>query len=111
MDRAEAFADKKVKKIEKSKDRARTVQGRAKAWEELNKNMIAKKAREEAHALAKENGEVDEKEDWVDMNEDEVEMGNGIETTEVPVSDAMAIETTAAAVPLPVPVEDEEEIL
>jgi len=51
MDRAEAVMDKKEIKIVKSKDRARTVQERAKAWEDLNKKMIAKKAREDAAAL------------------------------------------------------------
>ncbi|PMD59268.1 uncharacterized protein K444DRAFT_481814, partial [Hyaloscypha bicolor E] len=43
MDRAEAVMDKKEKKVEKSKGKARTVQERAKAWDELNKRMLAKK--------------------------------------------------------------------
>merc|ERR1711939_1086555 len=62
LDRAEAVIDKKEIKIEKSKDRARTVQERAKNWEELNKKMLAEKAREEALALEKEK----ENEEWQD---------------------------------------------
>jgi len=58
MDRAEAVMDKKEKKVEKSRGRARTVQERSKAWDELNRKMVAKKAREVALALEKEN--------WVD---------------------------------------------
>lgn len=52
--------DKKELKVEKSKDRARTVQERSKAWEDLNKKILAKKEAEEAERLEKEN------EDWVD---------------------------------------------
>lgn len=37
MDRAEAFMDRKEKKVEKSKGRARNVQDRSKAWELQNK--------------------------------------------------------------------------
>jgi len=75
MDRAEAVMDKKEIRIVKSKDRARTVQERAKAWEDLNRKMIAKKARDEAAALdlalGKENLQGD---DWEeDMEEVDVE--------------------------------------
>jgi hypothetical protein len=63
MDRAEAVMDKKEKKVEKSRGRARTVQERSKAWDELNRKMVAKKAREAALALEKEN--------WVDDEDDE----------------------------------------
>jgi len=64
LDRAEAVMDKTEKKIEKSRGKARTVQERSKAWDELNRKMVAKKAREAALALEKEN--------WVDeANEEE----------------------------------------
>jgi hypothetical protein len=63
MDRAEAVMDKNEKKVEKSRGRARTVQERSKAWDELNRKMVAKKAREAALALEKEN--------WVDDEDDE----------------------------------------
>ncbi|KAE9370338.1 hypothetical protein N431DRAFT_411565 [Stipitochalara longipes BDJ] len=98
MDRAEAVMDKKEKKVEKSKGKARTVQERAKAWDELNKKILAKKAREEALALEKL-----EKENWVD--EDGVE---GETMEDVEVGDAPAV---PESIPLPDPAEDEEEIL
>ncbi|KAG9246483.1 Alb1-domain-containing protein [Calycina marina] len=56
MDRAEAVMDKKEIRIVKSKDRSRTVQERSKAWEDLNKKMLAKKAQEDALALGLELG-------------------------------------------------------
>jgi hypothetical protein len=58
--------DKKEKKVERSRGRARTVQERSKAWDELNRKMVAKKAREVALALEKEN-----RLDSDDMDEDE----------------------------------------
>lgn len=63
LDRAEAVMDKKEKKIEVSKGRARTGQERSKAWEELNRKMLAEKAQEEALALDKEN--------WIDEDGEE----------------------------------------
>lgn len=96
LDRAEAVMDKKEKKIEVSKGRARTVQERAKAWDDLNKKIAAKKAREEAM----------EKENWAEEQE-------GMEDVEdeAIVDEAMAVEVIAQSTPLPEPVEDEEEIL
>lgn len=96
MDRAEAIMDKKETKVKKSKGRARTVQERAKAWEELNKKMVAKKLREETL----------EKENWVD---EEDTMGDDQE--DIKDASAPVTETVATAVPLPGPTEDEEEIL
>lgn len=101
LDRAEAVMDKKETKIEKSRGRARTVQERAKNWEELNKKMLAKKARDEALALEKEN--------WVDEEDDEME--EDAKLKDAPVEDAMTTEVIAQSIPLPEPVEDEEEIL
>jgi hypothetical protein len=63
LDRAEAVMDKNEKKIERSRGRARTVQERSKAWDELNRKMVAKKAREATLALEKEN--------WVDEGNEE----------------------------------------
>jgi hypothetical protein len=108
LDRAEAVMDKKEKKVEKSKGRARTVQERAKAWEELNEKMLAKKARDEALALGKEN--------WVDEDGDEMEAVDeevkiDAEPNEDPTAEPMAVEEIAQSIPLPGPVDDEEEIL
>ncbi|KAF8866922.1 hypothetical protein BDZ45DRAFT_667591 [Acephala macrosclerotiorum] len=91
MDRAEAVMDKTEKKVQKSKGKARTVQERAKNWEELNKKMLAQKAREEALALEKEN--------WVD--EEEME--------DAPATETITTETIAQSIPLPEPEEEEEE--
>jgi hypothetical protein len=69
--------DKKEKKIERSRGKAKMVQERSRAWDELNRKMLAKKAREEALALEKENrlkqkeGE-DEKDEGVESKMDEV---------------------------------------
>lgn len=51
LDRAEAVMDKTETKIEISKNRARNVQERSKAWEELNRRALAEKARHEAVLL------------------------------------------------------------
>jgi hypothetical protein len=101
MDRAEAVMDKKEKKVEKSKGKARTVQERAKAWDELNKRILAKKAREEAFAFEKEN--------WVDEGE-----GDGmqdIEVEDVPAAETTVPDAVPESIPLPEPAEDEDEIL
>jgi hypothetical protein len=105
MDRAEAVMDKKEKKVEKSKGRARTVQERAKAWEELNKKILAKQAAAEAL----------EKENWVDDGDEEMEAEKEEEVEEenAPIEEAMVTEDMATdpqSVPLPEPVEDEEEL-
>ncbi|KAL3423354.1 hypothetical protein PVAG01_05101 [Phlyctema vagabunda] len=97
LDRAEAVMDKKETKIEKSKGRARTVQERAKAWEDLNKKVVAKKLREEAL----------EKENWVDEDEDAEDLAE-MEVEAAPDSGAPA--APAVSVPLPETM-DEEEIL
>jgi hypothetical protein len=55
--------DKKEKKIEKSRRKARTGQDRSKAWDDLNRKMVAKKAQEAALALEMEN--------WIDEDENE----------------------------------------
>lgn len=99
MDRAEAVMDKKEKKVEKSKGRARTVQERAKAWEDLNKRILAKKAAEEAL----------EKENWVE--DDEMEEDAEVEVEDTPVAEAMVTEADPPSIPLPEPAEDEEEEL
>lgn len=95
LDRAEAVMDKKEKKVEKSRGRARTVQERAKAWDLLNKTILTGEERE-SEALEKEN--------WVDEADAE---------DDVTVGDAPSLEDSAAAqsLPLPEPAEDEDEIL
>lgn len=95
MDRAEAVLDKKEIKIEKSKDRARTVQERSKNWEELNKRMLAKKAQEQAHTLEKEKEAEDE--------EMEVEQ-------DTPASPP-AVSLAEIATTIPLPADEDEEIL
>ena len=98
MDRAEAVMDKKEIKIVKSKDRARTVQERAKAWDELNKKMIAKKEREAAAldlALGKENL-LDE--DWEEDVMEEVDVEAVIPAVEkLGVLDSTPVQEQAAA--------------
>jgi len=84
--------DKKEKKVEKSKGRARTVQERSKAWDDLNKKMLAKREREEAERLEKENWE--DEEDMVD----EVEEG---------VAEKDMVDAIPESVPLPEAEEDE----
>lgn len=90
LDRAEAVMDKKETKVEKSRGRARNVQERAKAWEELNKLALAQKVQSEAPA-----------EEWVDDEADALD--------DVEIDDAPALE--AQSVPLPEPAEDEDEVL
>jgi len=86
--------DKKELKVEKSKDRARTVQERSKAWEDLNKKILAKKEAEEAERLKKENG------GW----EDEDEMVDEEVVAEKEMSDDIPES-------VPLPEEDQDEIL
>lgn len=107
MDRAEAVMDKKKKKVEKSKGKARTVQERAKAWDELNKKMLAKKAKEEALALEK------EKENWVDEDDGEPEADGmqDIEVEDASMAQPAVSEAIPESIPLPEPAEDEDEIL
>jgi hypothetical protein len=103
MDMAEAVMDRKEKNIEKSKDRARLVQERSKAWEEQNKKILAKKAREEALALAL------EKDNWVDVD-DEVTMDDvGADIKETAPTGAVAV--VAAEIPLPETMDAEDEVL
>jgi hypothetical protein len=106
MDRAEAVMDKKEKKVEKSKGKARTVQERAKAWDELNKKTLAKKAREEALALEKL-----EKENWVDEDEAGGEKFGDIELDDAPAAESVVTGAVPDSIPLPEPTEEEEEIL
>jgi hypothetical protein len=98
LDRAEAVMDKKEKKVEKSKGRAKTVQERSKTWDELNKRMLAKKEREEAL----------EKENWVD---DVADMQEDVEVGDAPTLEAPPAAAPAQSIPLPDPLEDEDEIL
>jgi len=98
--------DKKEKKVEKSKGKARTVQERAKAWDDLNKKMLARKAREDALALEKL-----EKENWVDEAGVEEEIMEDVEVEDAPAVGIMASEAVPESMPLPDPTEDEEEIL
>jgi len=97
LDRAEAVMDKKEKKVQRSKGKARTVQERAKAWDDLNKVMGLKKlAREQAMEVALEQAE---------------EVSTKKAQEDVEINDAPNVEELAENVPLSDPVEDEEEIL
>lgn len=105
LDRAEAVMDKKETKIVKSKDRARTVQERAKAWEEQNKKILERKAKEEAERLEKENWEDEEEQ----MDEDdEIVVGEDSEVLVEGDTEILDAEPTPQSVPLPV--DDEEEL-
>jgi hypothetical protein len=106
LDRAEAVMDKIEKKIEKSRGKARTVQERSKAWDELNRKMVAKKAREAALALEKEN--------WVDKaNEEDQEMKldaavvGGVKDLDITYAPPVGCATTPASAETA----EEEEIL
>ena len=112
LDRAEAVMDKKEKRVEKSKDRARTVQDRAKAWEDLNKKMLAQKAKEEALTLEKQGWESEEA-DSAMQQEDQVDDASATDSfSGRPLTDeAIAGEAVAQSVRLPEPTADEDEIL
>lgn len=86
MDRAEAVMDKNEKKIEKSRGKARTVQERSKAWDELNRKMVAKKAREAALALEKENwvDEVNEEDEEIQLDAAVVDGVKDLDVTDAP---------------------------
>ena len=102
IDRAAVVMDKKSTNIEKSKDRARLVQERAKAWDEHNKKLMAKKARDAALALEKEN-RVDEDGD-VDADGDAME-----DVEEAPsAAGPMAVEDVDQSIPLQEPAEEDE---
>lgn len=113
MDRAEAVMDQKETKVEKSKDRARTVQERAKAWDDLNKKIMAKKAKEEGQSVAKDQEDlVDEDEAEAEVEVDmEVEMENATEVEQAHGVEAMVTEDAPNSVPLPKVADDEDEIL
>jgi TATA-binding protein-associated factor Taf7 len=74
------------------------VQERAKAWDDLNKKTLAKKARQEAL----------EKENWVDEQEDQDGMDDdfGLGDAEGAVTEAFA-----ELIPLPESTAEEEEVL
>ena len=91
--------DKKEIKIVKSKDRARTVQERAKAWEDLNKKMVAKKAREEAAALDLALGQENlvDGGDWEEEAMEEVDMDTVVPAVgELDVSDLTPLQVQTA---------------
>lgn len=103
MDMAEAVMDRKEKNIEKSKDRARLVQDRARAWEEQNKKLLARKAREEAARLVLQGDWVDE--DEKDEGDDEEVMGDAQELAVAEIPD----EVIAQSVPLPEAMDAEDD--
>ncbi len=105
MDRAEAVMDKKETKVEKSKGRARTVQERAKAWDDLNKKILAKKTKEEGQLVVK------DQENSIDGDEVEMEMENATEVEQAHGTEAMITGDAPPSVPLPEAAEDEDEIL
>ncbi|ESZ96540.1 hypothetical protein SBOR_3042 [Sclerotinia borealis F-4128] len=99
LERGEAVMDRTSTKIEKSKYRGRNVQDRAKTWEALNK-----KAQEALQATMDKENEVSEEEDMEeDQSQGEVEMDD--------TSGAPVVPDAAQSIPLPAPVEDEDEIL
>ena len=98
MDRAEAFMDRKEKKVEKSKGRARNVQDRSKAWEVQNKTLLELRAAQELEeAEAGDNMEEVVSQD--NEQEDKAMSGDAIATEDM---------VDAAQVTLPDP--DEEEL-
>lgn len=104
MDRAEAVMDRTETKVEKSKGRARNVQERSKAWDDLNKKALAvKKAKDEQEG------------NWEDMEEDDIKIPAGHD--EIDLSNVAATPPTSALIASTIPavpldrVEDEEFIL
>jgi len=91
--------DKKERKMEKSKGKARTNQERAKAWDDLNKKILVKQTRQEAL----------EKENWVE--EEDGENMEDVEAENGPVAETVATEAIAQLMSLPESAGDEEEIL
>lgn len=96
--------DQKMNKIEKSKDRARIVQERAKAWEEQNKAAL--KAMEI----------LEEQAEWED--EDDAEEGDTAAVVKpsvmvnTVVADSPVVDAAESAEPIPMEaVQEEEEIL
>jgi hypothetical protein len=111
MDRAEAVMDKKEIKVAKSKDRARTIQGRSKAWEDLNRKMLAKKEMEAALALEQEL----EQQDWIDEDEESVdekiEAILKIEVAEIKISDGPKVPDLSNPIKInSKPMQEEEEL-
>lgn len=91
MDRAEAVMDRTEKKVEKSKGRARNIQDRSKAWDDLNKQVLAKKAKDAQ----------EQEENWEDVDggdekvkihtgDEEIEMDEVPEATPVPTDVAIS---------------------
>ncbi len=112
LDRAEAVMDKKEKKIEKSRGKAKTVQERSKAWDELNRKMVAKKAWEAALALEKEN-QLDKENEDGDEDEDEdeeIELDSAVVdgVKDLDVADAPSIGGTMTGASARAPKEDDE---
>lgn len=77
--------DKKEKKVEKSRGRAKTVQERAKAWDELNCKILAKKAEEEALALEKIDGFEDDEDDDEQLEDAVIDGVKDLEVGDAPV--------------------------
>lgn len=93
--------DRKSNKVEKSLGRARNIQDRSKAWEEQNKKILAQQAKEEAERIEAQRIEKENAE-WVDEDMENVE-----ESTEDMVPN---VGETAAAIKLPLPAADDEDL-
>lgn len=111
LDRAEAVMDKREKKIERSRVRAKTVQDRAKAWDELNKKIMAKKAKEEVLLEDEWVEDIDDENEMKDVEVEEEPQAEEVLSAKPRSTEAITIESIAKAVPLPEPVEEGDEIL
>ncbi|RSL39189.1 hypothetical protein CEP53_014243 [Fusarium sp. AF-6] len=95
LEMAEAVIERTRTKVEKSKGRGKSIQLRSKAWEEIN--------RVAAEEGVEEDGEVEKKSGGVELDED---MGGADEET---LTAPVVPDAAPAAVPLPV--DDDDEIL
>jgi hypothetical protein len=99
MNRAEAFMDRKEKKVEKSKRRSRNIQDRSKAWEVMNKTALLELQAVESDDEGPVNGKLAKP------------VSQDIESKDPEVSeDAMATEEMVDAAPIPLPEPDDEDL-
>jgi cytochrome oxidase assembly protein ShyY1 len=104
MDRAEAFMDRKEKKVEKSKGSSKNLQDRSKAWEVQNKAIIeiyAAQLEEEA------------KQAGLKLVDDKLEaaLSEAIGSKNVETSgEAVSTEEMTDAPPIPLPDSDDEDL-
>ncbi|KAB5563254.1 Alb1-domain-containing protein [Coniochaeta sp. 2T2.1] len=99
-EKGEAIAERTALKVQKSKGQARVIQSRKKTWDELNREILG---REEVARKKKSKDEAGDAAVAEFYGDDDEEM-DGAE-------DEAVGDVSTASVPVPAPVEEEEEIL